>query len=233
MKAVGRARDVPALLEALQASDAGRPRVTWYGPGGERVELSARVLANWVVKTANLLGDELGIGPGDRVVLDLPGHWRSVVWQLALSVVGAHTTRLTAATTDAEGAGPALRVSDDPGALGPRDVLVTLPALARAAPELPPGVVDYNAEVGPQPDVLVTAARPAPLPPPGDPVSEGAPRVLVVVEDEGPAAPLAEVVLPTLRQDGSLVLVHRTVDPEPLVGPEQVTRRWGEGPGIS
>ena len=164
-----------------------------------------------------------------------------MVWQLALSVVGARTTLPSAPTTDAvpnpeaDGAGPALRVSDDPAALGPGDVLVTLPALARAAPELPAGVVDYNAEVGPQPDALVTAVTPTPLLQAGDPVREGVPRVLVVVEDgdEGPAAPLAEVVLPTLRQDGSVVLVHRSVDPEPLVGPEQVTRRWGEGPGIS
>lgn len=234
---VARARDVPALLQALQASDPGRPRLTWYGPGGERVELSARVLANWVVKTANLLGDELGIGPGDRVALGLPGHWRAVVWQLALATVGAETSLPRAETslpTEGTDDDHALRVGSDPGALAPGDVLVTLAALARAAPDRPAGVVDYNAEVGAQPDALVTATAPARLPPdPGDDgAAEDVPRVLVVVGG-GLAAPLAEVVLPTLRRDGSLVLVHPHVDPEPLVGPEQVTRRWGGARGIS
>ncbi len=46
---------VPAVLAAATASDPGRPRLTWYGADGERVELSARVLENWVAKTANLL----------------------------------------------------------------------------------------------------------------------------------------------------------------------------------
>ena len=84
---------VPALLAAATASDPGRPRLTWYGADGERVELSARVLANWVAKTANLLLEELlDPTPWDApplVVLDLPVHWRSVVWGLAASAVGA------------------------------------------------------------------------------------------------------------------------------------------------
>ncbi|MDQ6715007.1 MAG: TIGR03089 family protein, partial [Actinomycetota bacterium] len=42
--------------------DATRPRLTFYddadGPTrGERIELSAKVLANWVAKGANLLQD--------------------------------------------------------------------------------------------------------------------------------------------------------------------------------
>ncbi len=221
--AVARARDVAGLLDALQASDPGRPRLTWYGPGAERVELSARVLANWVVKTANLLVDELGVEPGDVVALDLPGHWRSVVWQLALEVVGADPS------TDGSG----LTVRTDPDAAEPGDVLVTLPALDRSAPRLPEGVVDYNAEVGGQPDVLV-------VPPAGmslatsDGRQDGvpAPRVLVVV-GPGRVAPLSEVVLPTLRRDGSVVIVHPDVDAEALIASEQVTRRWEASTGLS
>ena len=53
-------------------ADPGRPRLTWYGAGGERIELSGAVLANWVAKTTNLLVEEFDAGPGTRVVLDLP-----------------------------------------------------------------------------------------------------------------------------------------------------------------
>ena len=85
---VERATTVPQLLAALAASDPGRPRLTWYddAPGptrGERIELSARVLANWVAKAANLLVDELDIEPGDQVVIALPTHWRAAYWLLA------------------------------------------------------------------------------------------------------------------------------------------------------
>lgn len=247
--AVARARDITSLLDALQASDPGRPRLTWYGPDGERIELSARVLANWVVKTANLLGDDLGIEPGDAVALDLPGHWRTTVWQLAAAVVGAET--VPAGAVGAAGAAD-LVVRCDPSTVGPGEVLVTLPALARSAPALPPGVVDYNAEVGGQPDVLVVATAPLPLPPlvpaaiPSDAApraalpeaalqeaaAPGPPRVLVGLS-HGSSPALAEVVLPTWREDGSVVLVHPGVDPERLLTAENVTRRWGGTPGVS
>src|SRR6476469_2959124 len=83
-----------ALLARLVAADPGRPRLTVYddadGPTrGERIELSGRVLANWVAKAANLLVDELGVERGDVVVLDLPTHWRAVYWALAVWRVGA------------------------------------------------------------------------------------------------------------------------------------------------
>lgn len=232
---VTRARDAAALLDALQVSDPGRPRLTWYGPGGERVELSARVLANWVVKTVNLLGDELGVEPGDRVVLDLPGHWRTVVWQLAVAAHGAgNGARDDASADDADAGGAAgVRVTSDPDAAAPGDVLVTMAALARSAPALPDGVLDYNAEVGGQPDVLAVAVAPLPLLPvvAADDHQEP-PRVLALL-GRGPAPELAELVLPTWQLDGSVILVHPDVDPEVLAGPEQVTRRWGGRPGIS
>src|SRR5690606_15233983 len=81
--------DVPALLRRLLTADAGIPRLTWYGPDGERVELSGRWLDNWVAKTANFLVDELDAGPGSRVVVALPGHWRTVTWLLATWSTGA------------------------------------------------------------------------------------------------------------------------------------------------
>ena len=54
-------------------------------PMNERVELSARVLENWVAKTANLLVEELDVEVGDPVLLALPAHWRTVAWRLALA----------------------------------------------------------------------------------------------------------------------------------------------------
>ena len=45
----------------IVATDASHPFVTYYAEAsGERSELSAKSLANWVAKTHFLLGDELG-----------------------------------------------------------------------------------------------------------------------------------------------------------------------------
>lgn len=123
------------ILAALLRSDPGRPRVTFYedtpGPTqGERVELSAKVLANWVAKAGNALQDEFDLGPGSRVRLALPPHWRSLYWALAAWTVGA-----TVVVGDAAGDCD-LVVTDDAelvaDATAPA-VLVTLAALARQA----------------------------------------------------------------------------------------------------
>jgi uncharacterized protein (TIGR03089 family) len=87
--------DTPAaLLASLIRSDPARPRLTWYDdqPGptqGERIELSGKVLGNWVAKAANLLQEDLEVGPGSRVAVDLPPHWRAAYWLLAVWSVGA------------------------------------------------------------------------------------------------------------------------------------------------
>ena len=125
------------VLARLLASDSSRPRLTWYddtpGPtNGERIELSARVLANWVAKAANLLQDDCAAGPGTTVGLDLPAHWRGVYWALATWSVGA-TVVLGGAVTDAD-----VLITTDPAtaaAHGGDALLVSLPALARAHPE--------------------------------------------------------------------------------------------------
>jgi uncharacterized protein (TIGR03089 family) len=146
---------VPALLRALVA-DPGRPRLTWYGDGGERIELSGHVLDNWVTKTTNLLLEEYDAGPGTRVLVDLPAHWRTVVWALSVWRTGACVVLPgTSPTTDVD-----VVVTHRPAdwSRHPDVVAVALPALARSVEgPLPAGAVDANAAVMSYGDVLTFA----------------------------------------------------------------------------
>ena len=133
------------LLRTLTA-EPGRPRITWYADAGERVELSGAVLENWVNKTTNLLVEEFDVAPGTRVLLDLPPHWRSVVWALAVWRAGA----CVVTAEGADGHAPELTVTDDPGRHeGPEPlVVVSLPALSRRYDGvLPAGAVDAASAV--------------------------------------------------------------------------------------
>ena len=163
-------------MQQLVAADPGRPRLTWYGADGERVELSARTLDNWVAKSANLLAEEFDAGPGTLVDVRLPPHWRTVTWLLATWVTGAcaavpeDPSHEADAVVTADPAG-ALAEGADPGSV----VAVALPALATSfGPGLPPGVLDGTAEVRTRGDVFVPSAPPRP----GEPalsVAGGAP----------------------------------------------------------
>lgn len=232
----GRSPDVPALLAALQVSDPGRPRLTWYGPGGERVELSARVLANWVAKTAMLLVEECDVEPGDVVRTALPPHWRTLVVALAGWSVGAEVAwddedDPFAGDDLAEAVLPDVLVTTPDGPLGPagRVVAVDLPALSRSVPGLPTGALDYNAEVAGFSDVLVV----------DDGAPDGSPlelaRSLASISQFGPgervlgpAGDLApDLVLGVLLLDGSVVLVAEDAgaDLDALAEQEQATAR--------
>ena len=153
-----------ALLGQLLAADSARPRLTWYddepGPtSGERIELSARVLANWVSKAANLLQDDAAAEPGTTVGIDLPAHWRSVYWALATWSVGA-TVVVGGSATGAD-----VLVTDSverAAAHGGDTVLVTLAALARSNPGAAdaPGAVDEARELSTHGDVFSPMADP-------------------------------------------------------------------------
>lgn len=86
------ADSIEALFAARLASAAGAPLLTSYNTGtGERMELSAGSLANWVAKTHYLLGDELGLGPSDVALVALPMHWMAApvllgCWSAGLAV---------------------------------------------------------------------------------------------------------------------------------------------------
>jgi uncharacterized protein (TIGR03089 family) len=240
------ARTVPDLLRALLAADAGRPRLTWYGWDGERVELSARTLENWVAKTANLLVEDFDAGPGSRICLRLPAHWRAVPWLLAVWSVGAcalvPARGASAPLADAPllGTQPDAVVTADPAAtlaagIDPdRLVAVALPALATTfGPGLPAGALDGATEVRTRGDVFVPLVPPAE----GDdalaagdtePLPHG--RLLAaaaqvrlparprVLTDAGPARAV-EAWLAPLLADGSVVLVAPGLvagDPERL-----------------
>jgi uncharacterized protein (TIGR03089 family) len=232
---------IPAfeLMTALRSGPSTSPRLTWYGPDGERVELSGRVLDNWVAKTSNLLQDELDAEPGTRLRLDLPAHWKSLIlalaaWQLGMELVLDGRDADLVATTDP---GPA-------AAQGAFDAVlaVALPALAMRWPgELPTGVVDYAAEVRSHGDVFLPHVEPDASGPAlltsagaahthaglldGFAAAQDTAQRLLVPAAEGLEAALARS-LGAWRTDGSVVLVHPDVDvTDQLLSAERVDAR--------
>jgi len=199
------ATSVAALLTSLTRS-GGQPRITWYGDDFERVELSGAVLDNWVSKTTNLLVEEFDAAPGVRVLLDLPPHWRALVWALAVWRTGA-TLTLT---------GPANVVvttrPDDHAA--DAVVAVTLGALARRFDgPLPRGAIDAASAVMTYGDVVGYVA-------PTDPTTDaldgttfaeldawwaGGDDTRVAFAADEDLAPWLRRVAATLAADGSVV----------------------------
>jgi uncharacterized protein (TIGR03089 family) len=82
-----------ALLDRRLAADPGQPLLTFYDDAtGERTELSVKTFSNWVSKTANLYADELLLGPGDAIRIDLPTHWLGPVFLGAAWASGLEVT---------------------------------------------------------------------------------------------------------------------------------------------
>ena len=227
------------LLRTI-TSEPGRPRITWYGDAGERVELSGAVLENWVNKTTNLLLEEFDAAPGLRVLLDLPLHWRSVVWALAVWRTGACV--VTAGT--AGGPPAALTVTDEPdrhAGTGPV-VAVTLPALSRRYDgTLPAGVIDAASAVMTYGDVLgwspaTNLDAPAVVGPDGEttyrdlvpPYADGIPgeRRLLDLDTgrDGGLAVHLRSILEVLAADGSVVLVAGDASRELAADPVRRSR---------
>jgi uncharacterized protein (TIGR03089 family) len=103
---------VIAAFTMMTAADATKPLITYYDDAtGERLDLSGATLANWVAKTANLLVDGHGLGPGDIVAVDLPPHWLTAAvvlgcWSAGVAIsptegeVGFATAALDVAAAD-------------------------------------------------------------------------------------------------------------------------------------
>lgn len=93
--AAGGFQSFTALAERQPGRYGHKPLLTWYDDArGERVELSYGTFDNWVAKVANLLVEELGAGPGDRVAAVLVDHWQAAVvlaacWRAGVGVVVA------------------------------------------------------------------------------------------------------------------------------------------------
>jgi uncharacterized protein (TIGR03089 family) len=150
---------VPTVAELLARrvrADGAGPLVTYYDlASGERTELSAITFANWAAKTSNLIVDELLLAPGDLVELALarthPGHWVTLVWELACWQTGVVVTPGgSAGEPRTVVCGPDWSEVDPGGAdlvacaLHPWGLGFAIPP--------PPGVLDYALEVRGQPD---------------------------------------------------------------------------------
>jgi uncharacterized protein (TIGR03089 family) len=143
---------VSGLLAAAVAADPTRPLLTYYDDAtGERTELSGATLGNWVAKTANLLVDGLGLGPGDRALVLLPPHWQTAAvllgcWSAGLSVTltypsgGSASDGATADVAFVAAARAGEVTSGDRYALG-------LHPLGLPLREVPPGYLDFSVEV--------------------------------------------------------------------------------------
>jgi len=149
------------LSDALRA-DPGRPLITFYDDAtGERVELSVATFANWVAKTANLLQDDLGAQPGDRLALLLPAHWQTAVWVLAGFSVGVVVAPGgDPAAADLVVSGP--DTLDAARACDGERVALALRPLGGRFPQPPAGFADYAVEVPSQGDRFVPYEPPAP-----------------------------------------------------------------------
>ncbi|MBC6458767.1 TIGR03089 family protein [Actinomadura sp. HBU206391] len=163
------------LLASALAADPSRPLVTFYDDAtGERIELSAKVFANWVAKTANLLVDGLDAEPGDRVALALPPHWQTAVWLMACWSAGVVAVPV-AATTEGSPRGEGgdlgtvradiVAVAEEllpevPADTGAREVVgLSLHSLGAPLSAAPPGVVDYAVEIRAYADDFVPYAE--------------------------------------------------------------------------
>ncbi|HKV19799.1 MAG TPA: TIGR03089 family protein [Mycobacterium sp.] len=155
-----------ALLDPIMDRDPVGPRITYYDDAtGERIELSTVTLANWAAKTANLLRDELGAGPGSRVAVLLPAHWQTAavllgVWYIGAEVVlgpGSHPITADVALCTAD------RIDEADAAVGSGEIAVlSLDPFGKPVADLPIGMTDYATAVRVHGDQIVPERQPGP-----------------------------------------------------------------------
>lgn len=150
-----------AVLDPLLATDPAGPRITYYDDAtGERIELSTVTMANWAAKTANLLRDEMGAGPGTRVAVLLPAHWQTAavlfgIWWIGAEVVLDGDADMALCTRER------LDEADD-AVSGGEVAVLSLDPFGRPAEDLPIGVTDYATAVRVHGDQIVPERVPGP-----------------------------------------------------------------------
>lgn len=126
------------LFAATVATDPAKPLLTWYDDAtGERTELSGATLANWVSKTANLLVDGCGLGPGSVASISLPPHWQTASIMLACWTAGLAVSHSADVQADVAFVEP-----EAPSA-APDTYAVSLHPFALPLRGLPSGVSDW------------------------------------------------------------------------------------------
>lgn len=149
------------VLDPLMAADPAGPRITYYDDvTGERIELSTVTMANWAAKTANLLRDEMGAGPGTRVAVLLPAHWQTAavlfgIWWIGAEVVLDGDADMALCTRDR------LDEADD-AVSGGEIAVLSLDPFGKPAADLPIGVTDYATAVRVHGDQIVPERVPGP-----------------------------------------------------------------------
>lgn len=155
-----------ALLDPLLARDRMGPRITYYNDTtGERIELSTVTLANWAAKTANLLRDELGAGPGTRVAVLLPSHWQTVAVLLGVWWIGAEVVAPPSGSREHADIALCTRERLDEAdelVAGGEVAVLSLDPFGKPAADLPVGVTDYATAVRVHGDQIVPEAAPGP-----------------------------------------------------------------------
>ena len=162
-------------LRRRTATAGADPLVTYYDLGtGERTELSAVTVTNWVNKTCNLLADEYGLDLGDLVLLDVarthPGHWVTVCLELACWSLG-----VTVVVERDDAVDPGVRLvvagplyttaAEHATELGADLLACSLHPLALPfAERLPDGAADFSLEVRGQPDQYAAVTVPGDAP---------------------------------------------------------------------
>ncbi|GAA3687771.1 TIGR03089 family protein [Gordonia hankookensis] len=136
-----------AVFDAV--TDWSQPLLTYYDhASGERTELSGATLGNWAAKSANFFVDELGLGPDDEVLVDLPEHWQTAAILLGAWWAGTHV-RLPGSDVDGSTPGAVVTSADRLGGYDDADevLVASLDPFAMGVRDLPVGVTDFAGAV--------------------------------------------------------------------------------------
>ncbi|NOQ59170.1 TIGR03089 family protein [Mycolicibacterium fortuitum] len=154
-----------AVLDPLLAADPAGPRITYYDDAtGERIELSTVTMANWAAKTANLLRDEMGAGPGTRVAVLLPAHWQTAAVLFGIWWIGSEVLLGGGSDNSADMALCTRERLDeaDEAVAGGEVAVLSLDPFGKPAEDLPIGVTDYATAVRVHGDQIVPERVPGP-----------------------------------------------------------------------